>query len=336
MNTVIKFLVLLLVCQGSFAQKRNTDKINGVSFVSNRDAVNGTHIVPVKKIKANYAAVMPFGFISSENPTQVRYNDTRQWYGETKAGGRNYIGQLHANGIQVMLKPHIWIRHGQYTGHLSMQSEEEWKALEDSYRTFILDYAKLAQEEKVAIYCIGVELEQFVTNRPDYWSKLIKEVRSIYNGKLTYASNWDEYSRVSFWEQLDYIGIDSYFPVSEEQTPTVSQVQEGLGRWKGEMSAFAKGQQKQILFTEWGYRSIDFAGKEPWATARQEGGVNLEAQANAMQAVFETFWKEDWFAGGFVWKWFIHHDQVGGPENNRFTPQNKPAQEVIKKYYAQF
>ena len=78
---------------------------------------------------------------------------------------------------------------------------------------------------------------------------------------------------------------------------------------------------------------MDYAGKEPWITTRGGANVNLEAQANATQAVFETFWEEDWFAGGFVWKWFIYHERSGGIENDRFTPQNKPAQEVIKKYY---
>lgn len=336
MNNFIKLIALLLICQVSFAQKKNSGKINGVSFVSNRSAVNSTHISPVLNVRANYAAVMPFGFISSEDPTQVRYNGNRQWYGETKDGGRNYIGQLHENGIKVMLKPHLWIRHGQYTGHLTMQSEEDWKAFENSYRTFILDYAKLAQEEQVDIFSIGVELEQFVVNRPAYWTKLIKEIRAIYKGKLTYASNWDEYSRVPFWEQLDYIGIDSYFPVSEVQTPSVDQAKEGWRRWKQEIASFSQSNKRQVLFTEWGYRSLDYAGKEPWVTHREEGNVNLKAQANATQAVFETFWEEDWFAGGFVWKWFIHHDQVGGHENNRFTPQNKPAQDVIKKYYAQY
>lgn len=335
MTRILKLVVILCICSTSFAQK-GVSKINGISFVSNRSSVDISHINPVKKVQANYAAVMPFGFISLENPSEVRYNHNRQWYGETKEGGRNYIGKLHTNNIQVMLKPHIWIRHGQYTGHLTMQTEEAWKQLEDSYRGFILDYAKLAQEEQVAIFSIGVELEQFVANRPQYWKDLIKEIRAIYKGKLTYSSNWDEYSRVPFWDQLDFIGIDSYFPVSESQTPTVQEVQDGLQRWKGEMNAFSQVHKKQILFTEWGYRSIDFAGKEPWATSREEGKVNLEAQANATKAVFETFWKEDWFAGGFVWKWFIHHDQVGGPENNRFTPQNKPAEAVIQSYYEKY
>ena len=61
--------------------------------------------------------------------------------------------------------------------------------------------------------------------------------------------------------------------------------------------------------------------------------VNLEAQADATQVIFDEFWKEDWFAGGFVWKWFIHHSNSGGEKDNRFTPQNKPAEKVIRNFY---
>ena len=31
-----------------------------------------------------------------------------------------------------------------------------------------------------------------------------------------------------------------------------------------------------------------------------------------LQALFEEFWHEDWFAGGFVWKWFHNYDKSGG------------------------
>ena len=60
----------------------------------------------------------------------------------------------------------------------------------------------------------------------------------------------------------------------------------------------------------------------------------LQAQADATRATFEEFWKEDWFAGGFVWKWFLHYEDVGGSEDNRFTPQNKPAENVIRAHYS--
>ena len=62
--------------------------------------------------------------------------------------------------------------------------------------------------------------------------------------------------------------------------------------------------------------------------------MNLEAQTNGLQAIHNQFWNEEWFAGGFLWKWFHAHDRAGGEENNRFTPQNKPAEKRLKELFA--
>jgi hypothetical protein len=78
---------------------------------------------------------------------------------------------------------------------------------------------------------------------------------------------------------------------------------------------------------------VDFTGKEPWKSDVVVGKINLEAQVNGLRAIHNLFWKEDWFAGGFIWKWFHDHEKVGGVNNNRFTPQNKPAENVIRELY---
>ncbi|MGB5273244.1 MAG: glycoside hydrolase TIM-barrel-like domain-containing protein [Flavobacteriaceae bacterium] len=330
MRTVkLSLLCLLqLSCMGQVVEK-----INGVSFVASREAALQEHVDEVAKVNANHAAIMPFGFIREVDSPEIIFDTERQWYGETKKGAKQYVELLHGNGVKVMLKPQIWIWRGSFTGHLSMKSEEEWKALEASYDKFILNYAKLAQETNTDIFCIGTELEQFVKNRPDYWKALIKKVRKEYKGKLTYAANWDEFQRTTFWDDLDYIGIDAYFPLSDEKSPSVEQLRTGWQRWKPSIAALAKEKNKPVLFTEFGYRSMDYTAKKPWLVDRDIDNVNLEAQVNATKAIMEEFWTEEWFAGGYVWKWFIEHQKAGGANDNQFTPQNKPAEAVIGQYY---
>jgi hypothetical protein len=123
-----------------------------------------------------------------------------------------------------MVKPQIWVWNGTYTGLIKMTSETDWQALEKSYTAFILTYAKAAELLNAEVFCIGTELELFVANRPKYWQQLITQIRKIYTGKLTYASNWDEFTRVPFWQDLDFVGIDAYFPLSDKKTPTVQRV----------------------------------------------------------------------------------------------------------------
>lgn len=304
--------------------------------MASRSEALQTHLEEVKQVYANHAAVMPFGFIRDVNSPEIIFNTDRQWFGETKKGAMQYIGLLHQNGIKTMVKPQIWIWRGEFTGTLHMNSEAHWQELEASYEKFIMTYAEMAQETGTEIFCIGTELEKFVTNRPEYWHKLIAKIRTVYKGKLTYAANWDEYPRVPFWKDLDYIGIDAYFPLSDEKTPSVKQLREGWQRWKPDMAALAEKTGRPVLFTEFGYRSMDYTAKKPWLVDRNQENVNLKAQVNAKQALFDEFWGEDWFAGGYVWKWFIDHDKAGGENDNRFTPQNKPAQEVIKKVYKKY
>ncbi|OAD43403.1 glycoside hydrolase family 113 [Polaribacter atrinae] len=326
------FLLLIFIQLSCNSQQK---KINGLSFVASRDKIDTTHTNSVLRAQSNYVALMPFGFIRDLSSPEVQHNTSRQWFGETRSGLLQYANEFQKNDVKIMVKPQIWIGHGQFTGRIEMDSEEKWAVLEKSYSDFILGYAKSAQEINASLLCIGTELESFVMNRPEYWSHLIKEIKKVYKGKLTYAANWDEYKRVPFWDEMDFIGVDAYFPLSDKKSPTVEELEVGWKLHKEEIKSVQKKYNKPVLFTEFGYRSVDYTGKEPWDANRVEGNVNLQAQVNGLQAIHNQFWKEDWFAGGFVWKWFHRHDKVGGVNDNRFTPQNKPAELVLRKLYQQ-
>ncbi|MGB0891309.1 MAG: glycoside hydrolase family 113 [Flavobacteriaceae bacterium] len=309
-------------------------KINGISFVASRDSISVKHILPVLKVQSNYVALMPFGIIKDLASPKIIYNKGVEWFGETENGLLQYAKKFQKKKVKIMVKPQIWVYHGQFTGLIEMDSEDKWAILENSYAAFILTYAKAAEELNADILCIGTELEKFVIKRPKYWQELISKIKKVYKGKLTYAANWDEYKRVSFWKEIDYIGIDAYFPLSNKKSPSLEDLELGWQPHKKEIMQVQKQFGKPILFTEFGYRSVDFTAKEPWNYKNGERNVNLQAQVNGLQAIHNQFWKEDWFAGGFIWKWFHTHEKVGGKNNNRFTPQNKPAEELLKKLYA--
>ena len=324
------FLLLLNSCAMTSIKK---EKINGVSYVASRDSIDQKHIDPILHLNANYAAIMPFGFIRDLQHPEVVFNSERQWFGETLEGVKQYIKTLKKDHIKIMMKPQIWVWRGEFTGLINMKTEEEWLQLESTYSNFILEYAKVAEDTNTEIFCIGTELENFVANRPEFWKQLITKIRSVYKGKLTYAANWNEYTKTSFWDELDYIGIDAYFPLSDKQTPTIQDCKQGWKKYKSEIKSYSEVYNKPILFTEFGYRSVDFTARSPWVSDVDMNGVNLDAQVNATHAIFDEFWNEDWFAGGFIWKWFHAHDKVGGEDDSQFTPQNKPVEETVRKYY---
>ena len=329
----VKLYVICIFFLVFHSCKSQGEKINGLSFVSSRDSINKTHIQPIKKASANYVALMPFGFIQNLNTPKVTFGSKRQWFGERQEGLRQYAREFKKENVQLMVKPQIWVRQGKFTGNILMTSEEDWGILENSYEEFILTYAKIAEELDASIFCIGTELEQFVLNRPEYWKQLVRNIRKVYSGKLTYAANWDEFKRVPFWSNLDFIGIDAYFPLTDKKSPTITEFENGWKSHKKVIESFNSKYDKPILFTEFGYRSVNYTGKQPWEAKSIIGEVNLEAQKNATQAIYNEFWNEEWFAGGFLWKWFHNHTQVGGSKDNRFTPQNKPTEKLIKQLY---
>ena len=328
---LILVFALLSSCSGAESQVIN--KINGISLVSSNKAINIEDVHQIKNVEANHAAVIPFGFIRDIKEPLVEYNLEWQWFGETKAGVRQYVNLLKSQDIDVMLKPQLWVSHGMYTGLIEMKTEEDWLLLEKSYSEFILSYAQLAEELEVPIFCIGTELIGFVMNRPIYWEEIILKIREQYQGKITYAANWDEFDNVLFWEQLDFIGVDAYFPLTEKNNPSIRELEENWAEHKDKMEKVSTRVNRPVMFTEFGYRSVDHALKEPWSSQHIEGDVNLKIQATALQSLFNAFWHEEWFAGGFVWKWFPNHAGSGGTKDNRFTPQNKPAEKVIKEVY---
>ena len=308
-----------------------SQKINGLSFVASNTLVTVQEVLPVLEMNANWVTLMPFGFMKNVTETSVLYNSKRQWYGETKVGIINTAIEFQKKKIKIMLKPQIWIPNGGFTGHISMKSEQDWLTFEKSYETFILDYAQVAADSNFELFCIGTELNNFVISRPNYWKKLIQKIKKIYKGKITYAENWDTYSNVPFLENLDYIGIDAYFPLSKEKTPSVFAIERAWKPIKVTLKNLSIKYKKPILFTEYGYQSKDFTTLEPW-NHWTNNNVNMVSQKNALEAIFNQFWNEKWFAGGFLWKWYDQKN-AGGLNDTDYTVQNKPTQKIVANWY---
>lgn len=323
------FFVLFLFVTTSYSQQ----KINGISFVASNTPITLNAIQPVLNLNANWVALMPYGFMKTETETNIQYNSNRQWWGETKLGISKTAIAFHQQKIKTMLKPQIWIPNGGFTGHIEMKSEVDWIVFEKSYEKFILDYASVAQDNDIELFCIGTELNNFIMKRPGFWEQLIIKIKSIYKGKLTYAENWDTYKNVSFLSAMDYIGIDAYFPLSKQKTPTVYDLETAWKPIKKEIKNLSLQYKKPILFTEFGYQSKDFTAALPWEH-NNTNSLNLIAQNNSLDAIFKQFWKEKWFAGGFLWKWYDNHQQSGNLFDTDYTVQNKPSEKIVKNQFS--
>ncbi len=72
-----------------------------------------------------------------------------------------------------------------------------------------------------------------------------------------------------FWSELDYIGVDAYFPISLEESPTLEQLETGWQPLAKELEAFSDPYQRPILFTEYGYRSATQCAGKHWEITNQ-------------------------------------------------------------------
>ncbi len=330
---ILLFLVVLgcSSCQSTLIK----DKTNGISLVASRDSLTSNELDYLLEVNANAVALMPYAFLNTEKGPQLYFNQDRQWFGERAEGIEQAIIKLREKQIAIMMKPHLWLRNGSFTGDLNFSSEAEWKDFEQSYKEYILFYAEISEEYHIETLCIGTELYTFVKERPLFWQKLIYNIREIYTGKLVYAENWDKIDQVQIWKELDFIGVDAYFPISEKASPSEQEIKNGWQKHKTLLANLSSEYQKPILFTEYGYRNIDYAVKEPWNSERKLYPKNHNLQARALKVLLEEFWTKDWFQGGYLWKWH-QYENSGGLENDRFTPQNKPAENTIKEYYLKF
>ena len=341
MYTFKRFFILFLLAlpglacsdgeQDYYIEQSHSEILNGVSYVGSRNEVGIEAFTPLQTIHSQWVALIPFGFIGADSP-QLFFDIEWQWWGEKTEGILQNTKDARTAGQKIMLKPQVWIRDGAFTGDLNMQTEAEWLILEDSYSAYILHFAAVAEDINAELFCIGTEFRNFVLKRPAFWTQLISDVRKVYTGNLTYAANWDSYQQVPFWDKMEFIGVDAYFPLSAGKTPEVNTLKTSWDPIKAELKKFSVKNNKNILFTEYGYASRDFSTEKPWDSWRGKP-VNLQAQANAYQAIFETFWSEEWFSGGFLWKWYSYNESAGGLEHAGYTPQNKPAQEIIKSQY---
>ena len=330
---------LLIVASGfSFY---HSSMVDATSFKTKLEYKGMNLVAPIKELKnttfdelkahhINSISLIPYAFVDVENAS-VHYNNKRQWWGERTEGIIASNQLAHEYKMTVMLKPHLWVNHNFYTGNLDFATDSEWKKWEADYEKYILDFAQLAQQEKIEVFCFGTELGNSVAKRPEYWSQLIQKIKKIYTGKLTYAANWDDFDRVPFWNELDYIGIDAYFPLSDATTPAVADLNEAWQQHILKMEKLQAKTNKKILFTEFGYRNSDQAAKEPWK--ENQSGINNLAQANAYESLFQTLTQKNWFAGGFAWKWYADAYHKEAKNSIDYTPQEKPALETIKKWY---
>ncbi len=322
------------------------DKKHRGMHVFDRREMNDEVLNELLSTNIEWVTLVPFGWQENYDTETIGRKDTD--YTKWNRRDTMYIEKverLKSKGFHIMIKPHIWMStsSGKWRSDISQKTEAGWQRWSESYRQFILHYARMCEIVNADLFCIGTELHTTVNEHPEFWSQLITDARKIYSGKITYAANWNkEMTDVTFWDQLDYIGIQAYFPLTQKNQPSVRNLKRGWKKHIKEIEGLYKKYNKPVLFSELGYKSTEDSGIEPWLWPDNLKGlykkVCFKTQANCYEAFFQTFWDKEWFAGVHFWQWQTSHGRKKSKKEERknisFTPQNKPAENIMTKWFA--
>ncbi len=243
------------------------------------------------------------------------------------------IQKAKSLNLKVMLRPIVDLSNDptHWRGEIDFGANQNtWNQWFNSYRTFIVRYAQLAQAYGVEQFCVGVELEG-TAGQESQWRQTIAAVRAVYSGPLTYSANFDGLDRVKYWNALDLIGVDAYFGLTNKASPTVSELKAGWQPHIAALQALSQQWNKPVIFTEIGYRSVDGTNIAPWDWIA-DGPVDLQEQMDCYQALFESFLNITWMKGVFMWAWGTDPNQ-GGPTDTYYSPYHKPALNTLSSYF---
>jgi len=361
-SLIFSSLILLLTVQALAypVVSRASNKASGVSGYS---AVLGTEVSterPVFQKGLSYSAWSGDSFSSSESDESLRLltETNTEWIAiclswaqsnttshdirpdpdrtPTTDSVRHAIAVAHSLGLKVMLKPMVDTLEEEKTQGYStvwrgeIQPSDDWF---DSYSEFINGFAVFAEQNGVELFCVGCEFKATI-HENEQWERVISGVRERYSGPITYAADWTSYQDIEWWNSVNYVGIDAYFPLSLfKYDPSFEELKNAWNNYANEIEEGLSTVNKPVIFTEIGYRSGDGTNMAP-SNYWSDMPVDLQEQRDCYEAAFQTLWNRSWFYGFYWWTW-IYDPAQGGTADSYHTPQNKPTQTLITQWYSQ-
>ena len=254
------------------------------------------------------------------------------------------INEAHRQGLRVMLRPYLDVRDGSWRADITPSDVAAWFA---SYRAFMNHYLDIAKATGVEEFTIGVELINMTRPQYDsYWVAYIADARARFPGLLTYSANWGkkdrvEYTQITWWDKLDYIGLSAYFPLYEWDSPSLEQLAAGWSsytdhwgdtyQWIDSIKAVRDRFNKDVAFTEIGFGSyVNTAAR--WDQPEKSNMLDLGVQARAVDATIQVWSASPWFRGIYWWYWEPYVG-AGGANDTSHVLNNKPAVEVLARWY---
>ena len=115
-----------------------------------------------------------------------------------------------------------------------------------------------------------------------------------------------DYGRVPFWDALDAIGVQAYFPLVDESAgePDDATLEAGWARALAGLKQLHERTGKPVVFTELGYDSTAGAAVQPWVgrgRRDRDGPAETPLQRRCYTVALRVMERErDWLRGAFL------------------------------------
>lgn len=136
---------------------------------------------------------------------------------------------------------------------------------------------------------------------------------------------------MKFWDQLDLIGMNSYYKLGENKDVTVPEIESRWREIQGNLHKFQQdgGRNKPILLLEVGWCSLENAASEPWDYTQQDLPADNDLQKRLYEAFFNVWYGDPHLGGFMIWEW-----PPGPGDEKGYTPKGKPAEQVLREWLA--
>jgi hypothetical protein len=251
----------------------------------------------LKSLGVTWVALHPYAWVGTNGA--IRFRPAAE-----EAYLERAVAMARSEGIELFWKPHLgyWGSFG-WRGEIQFgEDEQAWKRFFEGYQAFIVDQARFAARHGLTLFAVGVELEA-TTHRETEWRAVVAAVRAVYPGRILYAANWDRLERVPFWDAVDLLGVQAYFPLSDADDPSEADLRRGWAQRLAPVKALARQRHLPILFTEIGYNRSPAAAREPWAYQVVDSRQNRELRRRLLEVSIAVAEEEPQVAGLFWWKW---------------------------------
>ncbi|MCD0453305.1 hypothetical protein LO762_29595 [Actinocorallia sp. API 0066] len=286
--------------------------------------VAATHVASLAATGAGWIQLTPTWYQSDPAASAIgRTEETA-----SDASLRHVVALARRHGLKILLKPHLDLPDDRDRAEIRPHDLAAWFT---SYRAFLLHYARLAASLNIEEFAVGTELAGVQAHRTE-WLDVIAAVRALYPGELTYAANYDSYSSVPFWDALDLIGIDAYWPLASSPTTSVAALRRAWSPHVKALSSFSATHNKPILFTEAGYTSQRGTTTAPYSWTLSTTPAPKE-QAAAYKALLTTFTPHPWWHGVHFWMWDAFPNSEDPTPSLSYTPHKKPAEKLLPPYF---